>query len=280
MQKHLFSRQPPSIRALVLAVLCCVALLFISLRSPQWLQPARDVLFAAYNPIYALANYPMVTQDWFNLRLQSQQQLRRENLALEAELLQADIRLQKMAQLSAENLQLQALLDHPYEADAKLYIARIIGTDVDPLRHIVVINRGYSNQIKVGQMVVDAQGIMGQVIDVYPNTSRVMLLSDKQHSISVQLERSGMRAIASGTGDMSMLSLQYVPTSADIEVGEKVYSSGLAGHFAAGYLVGIVTKVNRQHSGEFAQIRIKPAARLGSNQHVAILVEDDVYVQQ
>ncbi len=279
MQKHVFYRQPPSLRALILAVLCCVGLLSLSLRAPQWVQPARDVLYAAYNPIYALAHFPVVSKDWFELRLQSNEQLRREHLSLQAQLRQANIRLQTLAEVSAENAQLRRLVDTAPRAATQLKIAKIIGTDVDPLRHIVVINQGANSGLHVGQTILDDHGIMGQIIDVYPHTSRVMLLSDRQHSISVRLERSGMRAIASGTGDLTQLSLQYVPSSADIEVGEKVYSSGLAGHFPAGYLVGTVDKVSRDHTGEFAKIGIQPTAQLGSGHHVAVLVQESHDVQ-
>lgn len=100
-------------------------------------------------------------------------------------------------------------------------IAEVIGTDADPLRHIIVINRGPNNKLKVGQTVLDDMGIMGQIIDVYPHSSRVMLLSDKEHSLSVRLEHTGMRAIVSGTGDLGRLKMEYVPTSANIKVGEK-----------------------------------------------------------
>lgn len=84
-------------------------------------------------------------------------------------------------------------------------IAEVIGTDADPLRHIIIINRGSTDHLKVGQTVLDDKGIMGQIINVYPHSSRVMLLSDKEHSLSVRLERTGMRAIVSGTGDLGRL---------------------------------------------------------------------------
>lgn len=84
------------------------------------------------------------------------------------------------------------------------------------------------------------------------------LLSDKEHSLSVRLERTGMRAIVTGTGDLGRLKMEYVPTSANIKVGEKVYSSGLGAHFPAGYLVGTVSKVQRHNSGEFSQIDVIP----------------------
>ena len=280
MQPNLFSRQPPSFRSFIIAVVTCLVVLFYNWRMPQVIQPARDVLYAAYNPIYALASYPVLSKEWLNQQTKSEAQLRRENTAMQAELLQAQVRLQKLSELSAENTRLRGLLDTPLIIDGRMEIAEVIGTDADPLRHIIIINRGSVNQIKVGQTVLDDKGIMGQVISVYPHSSRIMLLSDKEHSLSVRLESSGMRAIVTGTGDLGRLKMEYVPTSANIKVGDKVYSSGLGQHFPAGYLVGSVSKVMRHNTGEFAQIDVVPAAQLAGGHHVVVLFSDSLAMEQ
>lgn len=280
MQTQLFSRQPPSFRSFVIAVITCLVVLFFDWRMPHLIKPARDVLYAAYNPIYALANYPVLSREWLSQQTKSEAQLRRENTAMQAELLQAQVRLQKLSELSAENTRLRGLLDTPLIIDGQMEIAEVIGTDADPLRHIIVINRGSKHNLRVGQTVLDDNGIMGQLIDVYPHSSRVMLLSDKEHSLSVRLEHTGMRAIVSGTGDLGLLKMEYVPTSADIKVGEKVYSSGLGEHFPAGYLVGTVSKVNRHNSGEFAKIDVVPAAALASGHHVVVLFSESLAKEQ
>ncbi|MEG0481637.1 MAG: rod shape-determining protein MreC [Acinetobacter sp.] len=280
MQPNLFSRQPPSFRSFIIAVITCLVVLFFNWRMPQVIQPARDVLYAAYNPIYALASYPVLSKEWLNQQTKSEAQLRRENTAMQAELLQAQVRLQKLSELSAENTRLRGLLDTPLIIDGRMEIAEVIGTDADPLRHIIIINRGSANQIKVGQTVLDDKGIMGQVVSVYPHSSRIMLLSDKEHSLSVRLESSGMRAIVTGTGDLGRLKMEYVPTSANIKVGDKVYSSGLGQHFPAGYLVGSVSKVMRHNTGEFAQIDVVPAAQLAGGHHVVVLFSDSLAMEQ
>ncbi|KGT47628.1 MULTISPECIES: rod shape-determining protein MreC [Acinetobacter] len=280
MQTHLFSRQPPSFRSFIIALVTCLVVLFFDWRMPHLVQPAREVLNAAYNPIYALASYPVLSREWLNQQTKSEAQLRRENTAMRAELLQAQVRLQKIAELSAENTRLRGLLDTPLIIDGRMEIAEVIGTDPDPLRHIIVINRGSNSQLRVGQTVLDDKGIMGQIISVYPHSSRVMLLSDKEHSLSVRLEHTGMRAIVSGTGDLGRLKMEYVPTSANIKVGEKVYSSGLGQHFPAGYLVGTISKVQRHNSGEFAQIDVTPAAQLAGGHHVVVLFSDSLAMEQ
>lgn len=280
MQPNLFSRQPPSFRSFIIAVVACFVVLMFNWRMPQLIQPARDVLYAAYNPIYALASYPVLSKEWLNQQTKSEGQLRRENTAMQAELLQAQVRLQKLSELSAENTRLRGLLDTPLIIDGRMEISEVIGTDADPLRHIIIINRGTANHLKVGQTVLDDQGIMGQIINVYPHSSRVMLLSDKEHSLSVRLESSGMRAIVSGTGDLGRLKMEYVPTSSNLKVGDKVYSSGLGQHFPAGYLVGTVSKVKRENTGEFAQIDVKPAAQLAGGHHVVVLFSDSLAMEQ
>ncbi|CAM4370625.1 rod shape-determining protein MreC [Acinetobacter dispersus] len=280
MQPNLFSRQPPSFRSFVIAVITCLVVLFFDWRMPYVIQPARDVLYAAYNPIYALASYPVLSREWLNQQTKSEAQLRRENTAMQAELLQAQVRLQKLSELSAENNRLRGLLDTPLIIDGRMQIAEVIGTDADPLRHIIIVNRGSVDHLSVGQTVLDDKGIMGQIINVYPHSARIMLLSDKEHSLSVRLERTGMRAIISGTGDLGQLKMEYVPTSANILVGDKVFSSGLGEHFPAGYLVGTVSKVSRHTSGEFAEIDVTPAAQLASGHHVVVLFSESLAQEQ
>lgn len=276
----IITRQPPSVRSFVLAVMLCFVTMFINWRFPQVIQPVRDVLKAAYFPIYAVANYPVLSGDWMKLQLKSEQSLRRENIALRAELSQAKVRLQKLSELSAENTRLRGLVDTPLIIDGRMLITEIIGVDPNPLNHIIIINKGRSDQLQEGQTVLDDQGIMGQIIAVYPHSSRVMLLSDKESALSVRIDRTGMRSIISGKGDYGELEMQYVPTSADVQVGDLVYSSGLGERYPAGYLVGTVKKVQRQHSGEFAQILVKPAAQLSSGHNVVVLFSQALTQEQ
>ncbi|ESK40535.1 rod shape-determining protein MreC [Acinetobacter nectaris] len=280
MQPNIFSRQPPSFRSFIIAVITCVAVLFFDWRMPHVVQPARDVMYSLYNPIYTVASYPIMSREWLSQQTKSEEQLRRENTAMQAELLQAQVRLQKLSELSAENTRLRGLLDTPLIIDGRMEIAEVIGTDTDPLRHIIVINRGIADHLRQGQVVLDDKGIMGQVINVSQHNARVLLLSDKESSLSVRIERTGMRAIVSGTGDLGTLKMQYVPTSADLKVGDNVYSSGLGEHFPAGYLVGTVSKIQRQNAGEFAQIDITPSAQLAGGHYVVVLFSDSLAKEQ
>lgn len=280
MRQNIFSRQPPSYRAFIIAIIVSLVILFFDWRMPQVVKPAREVLRAAYNPIYAMADYPIISTSWVKQHSKSRDQLLRENRAMQAELLQAQVRLQKLSELSAENTRLRGMLKTPLILDGRIEIAEVIGTDADPLRHILIINRGTADHLRRGQVVLDHQGIMGQIIDVYPHSSRVMLLSDKEHSLSVRVERTGMRGIVSGIGDLERLQMQYVATNANIEVGDKVYSSGLGSNFPAGYFVGTVSKIQRHNTDEFAQIDITPAGKLSTAHHVAILFSNSLAMEQ
>lgn len=271
MQSNIFSRQPPAFRSFTLALIACLILMFINWRYEQAVLPLRSLVHQAFNPIYAVANYPVLSGDWFRQQVKSEEQLRRENTAMRAELLQAKVRLQKLAELSAENTRLRGLLNTPLIIDGRMLISEIIGADTDPLRQILVINKGSLDQVKMGQTILDDKGIIGQVINVYPHSSRVMLLSDKEHAISVRIERTGVRGILFGTGDSTRLSMQYVPNTADIKIGDRLISSGLGEQFPAGYPVGMVSRVQRHGSGEFAVIDIRPAAQLQGGHHVVLL---------
>ncbi|XID75280.1 rod shape-determining protein MreC [Alkanindiges sp. WGS2144] len=280
MQSNIFSRQPPAFRSLTLALIACFALMFADWRYPQFVLPARAFVHQAFNPIYAVANYPVLSGDWLRQQSKSEDQLRRENTAMRAELLQARVRLQKLAELSAENTRLRGLLNTPLIIDGRMLISEIIGTDTDPLRQILIINKGRHDQLRQGQTILDDKGIMGQIIDVYPHSARVMLLSDKEHAISVRIERTGVRGIIAGTGDSTRLSMQYVPNTADIKPGDRLISSGLGEQFPAGYPVGTVSKVQRHGSGEFATIDIRPAAQLQGGHHVVVLFSEPLAKEQ
>lgn len=271
MNQNIFSRQPPTYRALTMAIITSLVILFVDWRMPKVIEPVREVLRAAYDPIYSIAHYPTISTEWLQQQGKSYDQLVRENKAMQVELLQTQVRLQKLSQLSAENARLRGMLNTPMILDGRIEIAEVIGTDSDPLRHLLIINRGQKDGVYKGQVVLDHQGVMGQIVEVYANSSRMMLLSDKEHSLSVRVERTGMRGIVTGTGDLQRLEMKYVTTNADIEVGDKVYTSGLGVNFPAGYLVGTISKIQRHSTDEFAEIEVQSVANLAAAHHVALL---------
>jgi rod shape-determining protein MreC len=271
LEQNIFARDIQSFRPVALALITSIVLVCADWQHPDWFDPARHATRAAFDPLYVFASYPVLSGNWLSQQAQSEEVLRRENSALKAERLQNNVRLQKLAELSAENTRLRGLLNTPLIIDGRMIISEIIGTDPDPLRFILVINRGLTDGVFVGQMVLDDKGVVGQVLDVATHSARILLICDKENAVSVRIERTGMRGIAAGTGDSGRLSLEYVPNTADIKVGDRIFTSGLGERFPAGYPVGAISSVQHHVNSEFADIAIKPFSQLEGGHHVILL---------
>ncbi len=271
MEQNIFTRDVPPFRSFVWALITSFVIIIADWQNPNWFDPARHLARSAFDPLYAFASYPVLSGDWLSEQARSEQLLRRENASLKAERLQNSIRLQKLAELSAENTRLRGLLNTPLIIDGRMMISEIIGTDPDQLRHILIINRGQTDGVFVGQVVLDDRGIVGQVLDAFSHSARVLMISDKQNAVAVRIERTGMRGIVAGTGDNGQLSLQYVPNTADVKIGDRLFTSGLGERFPAGYPVGVISSVNRYRTSEFANIGVKPFSKLEGGHHVILL---------
>jgi rod shape-determining protein MreC len=144
----------------------------------------------------------------------------------------------------------------------RFIIGNVMDVDLDAFRERVLVDKGAQDGVFVGQAVLDAGGVFGQVSRVGQLTSEVILVSDATHAIPVQVNRNGLRTIAVGTGDMGKLKLPYLPTSADVIAGDLLVTSGLGGGFPAGYPVGTVAEVKRDPAQSLADVDVKPAAAL------------------
>src|SRR6185312_7929506 len=169
------------------------------------------------------------------LALADREKLTEQNAELSRQLLLAQARLSRLTTVSEQNLRLQELLDVQRSLGVGVQLAKIIDVDTDPFRHRVVLNVGANQGVSVGQAVIDARGVMGQVVDTLPNTSTVMLITDPTHALPVTIERGG--------GELDRLELPHIPVSADVKVGDRLISSGLGGHFPAGFPVGEIREV-------------------------------------
>jgi rod shape-determining protein MreC len=144
----------------------------------------------------------------------------------------------------------------------RFVIGDVMDVDLDAFRERVLVDKGAQDGVFVGQAVLDAGGVFGQVARVGQLTAEVILVSDATHAIPVQINRNGLRTIAVGTGDMGRLKLPYLPTSADVVAGDLLVTSGLGGGFPAGYPVGTVAEVKRDPAQSLADVDVKPAAAL------------------
>lgn len=236
------------------------------------LETVRSAALAVATPFYWLAAVPGRVFDWGEHTLVSRSTLLEENAQLRSEALVLKGRLQKMAALVAENGRLRSLLNSVALLDSDdVMVAEIIGESPVVNRQELVIDKGSDVGVFVGQPVIDADGLMGQVIEVSPVSARVLLITDATHALPVQINRNGVRAIAEGTGRYDQLELRHVAPTTDIQVGDLLVSSGLGQRFPVGYPVAKVTAVIHDPGKSFLEVKAEPMARLTRSRHVLLV---------
>lgn len=269
-EPRLFYGPGPGLRLLLIAGVC-VALMVLDHRD-QHLKDIRRYLAAAVHPIQQLADAPFAIVHWTRDNLAARSELTTRNRQLARELLVQNARLQQMATLEAENNRLRALLDSTAKVGNKVIVAEILSVDMDPLRHRIMINKGSRQGAYVGQALIDAKGVVGQVVRDQLRSSEALLITDPDHAIPVEIVRNSLRTIAVGTGDLDSLSLPYLARNADIRKGDLLVSSGLGGSFPWGYPVAKVTEVRGDTGEAFLRVRAEPAAALDRIREVLLVV--------
>ena len=245
----------------VLYCLLALGLIIVDKRYDHLGKIRRMLSIVAYPVQVAIAS-PFEGWDWFRESVTTRDALRSDKAKLEAELRLAQFRLQRYDALEAASQRLRGLRDSTAQVTDRFVIGDVMDIDLDPFRERVLVDKGAQNGVFVGQAVLDAGGVFGQVSRVGQLTSEVILVSDATHAIPVQINRNGLRTIALGTGDMRKLKLPYLPTSADVIAGDLLVTSGLGGSFPAGYPVGTVAEVKRDPAQSLADVDVKPAAAL------------------
>lgn len=244
-------------------------------RYSHWLDPVREQLGVVAVPFYWLSNAPSRVSEWFDDSMNTREDLEQSNAALRGELLVLKRKLQQMASLAAENVRLRQLLNSADLLEDRVLVAELIGVSPDPQSHIVVVNRGGNDGVYVGQPLLDANGLMGQVIDITPVSSRVMLITDPTHALPVQVNRNGVRAIAEGIGNLYELKLRHVSSTVDIRAGDLLVSSGLGQRFPVGYPVAEVVSVTMEPGKPFADVIARPKAQLNRSRHVLLVFDNE-----
>jgi rod shape-determining protein MreC len=232
----------------------------------------RSSLSAVATPFYWLANAPSRMATWTEENWGREESLEEENDRLKQEAFILNGRMLKMSALVADNGRLRELLNSTalLKSDDVL-IAETIGVSPRPDQHIIVIDKGSDNQVSVGQPVIDAEGLMGQVVEVNPISARILLIADSSHAVPVQNNRNGMRSVAEGTGRLDELELRHVAATTDIKQGDLLVTSGLGGRFPVGYPVAEVTSVIHDPGQPFLTVKAKPTAKLSQSRHVLIV---------
>jgi rod shape-determining protein MreC len=200
------------------------------------------------------------------------QRLAEDNARLREEAVAQALHVQEAAQLKLENDQLRALVGLRSRLDVPAQVARALYESRDPFSQRIVIDRGSRDGMRAGGPVLDEQGVVGQVTRVFPFSSEVTLITDKEQSMPVQIARNGLHAIAFGSSEASSLELRFLPANVEIESGDAVVTSGLDGVYPPGLPVGTVTRVDRDVKDQFARVILKPVAGVGRSRLLLVLM--------
>ncbi|MDM7553344.1 rod shape-determining protein MreC [Xanthomonas fragariae] len=256
-----------TLRLLVYLVL---AIVLIALDSRGgWLSQVRMQANLLIQPIWAVAGLPGRIGSQVRDNAATHAQLVEETRSLRNQLLVANARLTRLQTAALDNAQLRELLNVAERRGLDVQLAPILDIDLDPTRQRLLLNAGSRDGVMLGQAVIDAGGLMGQVIEVTPLHSTVLLLTDPDHAVPVSVARNGVRLIVYGRGDR--LELRDIPLSAGVQVGDDIVTSGLGGRFPAGFPVGKVSKLHPDDTHAFLVGELTPAAKLDRGRDVLLL---------
>lgn len=255
---------------MLVAVIASCALLATE-NSGQRLDPLRAVLSFFIDPIKYLVDFPSLLLDQTSEALSSYTELKEENKSLREQQLVHQTRLLKFAALEKENIRLRALLENSFKLGEQVLIAELLSVKTAPYEHIVLVNKGTRFGVHQQQPVLDGNGVVGQVFRALPLSSEIMLITDPNHAIPVQVNRNGLLTIAVGSGQINRLVLPFLPNNADIHPGDLLITSGMGGTFPPGYPVAVVDEFTSQPNKPFANITATPKAHLDRNRELMIV---------
>jgi len=236
-----------------------------------WLWRLRYATAIVVEPVYRLASLPADGFHALSVAFADRRLLTEQNQRLREDLLLANAKLNRMAAVAEQNQRLKELLDTQHSLELHVQMARVVGVDMGAYRHRLMINLGARDGIKSGQPVIDARGVVGQIVDVLPNSATVMLVTDPDHAVPVMIQRTGLRTIAYGSRNGQQLTLPNVPMAADVQAGDKLLTSGLGGRFPQGFPVGEITNVGPSASGMFLEAHAQPSADIDRADEVLVL---------
>ncbi|MFV1872221.1 MAG: rod shape-determining protein MreC [Oleiphilus sp.] len=272
--KSIFVQGPYLLYRLVMAVIFALSLIIIDKHFSQ-LDSVRRFIGSALTPVYWLSALPQSISGGISNAFSSREQLQEEVDRLKLQVLVLERKSQKLASVTAELNRLRELLNASRLVDEGVVVTEIIAASPNPDNQYIQINKGLNSGVFLGQAVLDAHGLMGQVIEVNDLSSRVLLISDARHAVPVQINRNGLRAIAYGVGALNYLELGSVPATYDIKVGDLLVSSGLGGRFPEGYPVGRVTDMQIKPGESFARVRVSPEAHLNRSKLLLLVFKSN-----
>lgn len=241
----------------------------------HYLTQIRATLSALVYPLQVAAALPVRVSAWATELFVSERTLRERNAALRNERLLAQARLQKLEALEAENKRLRDLLGSAARVADRAVVAELVEVSLEPFTRRIVVAKGSRDGVYLGQPVIDAFGIIGQVTEVGLFTSKATLITDPGHAIPVIVKRNGLRTVVFGTGAPDRVSVPYLTASADIRDGDLLVSSGMGGRFPPGYPVAEITRIVKDPNEAFLEISATPTARLNYGKEVLLVWPGD-----
>ena len=235
------------------------------------LESVRGLLSTALYPLQLAVHLPLRTGEWLSEQLSTRRTILAENARLREERLRTRARLGKLGALEAENRRLRSLLGSSERVAEQVLMAELISVDMDPFSRRIVLDKGARDGVSPDQVLLDSNGVMGQVVHVGPFASNALLITDQSHALPVQVHRTGLRAVALGTGPPNLLTLSYVPHNADVRVDDRIVTSGLGRRFPPGYPVGKVVEIRRDRGQPFVEVYVEPSAMLERTREVLLV---------
>lgn len=235
------------------------------------LESIRALFSTVIYPIQIVVDAPTSAGHWVGDKLSSRETLLQENTRLKQERFLLRAQLQKLSALTVENSRLRELLQSSRKVGEHVLIGELLAVDLEPFTRQVVLNKGSTDDVYLGQPLLDADGVMGQIVHVGPFSSTAMLITDPNHAIPVHVNRNGQRAIVIGTGKPDILEVPFLANSTDIVEGDLLISSGLGGRFPPDYPVAKVTRVEKDPAKPYAKITAAPTAQLERSREVLLV---------
>ncbi|MDR3442616.1 MAG: rod shape-determining protein MreC [Legionella sp.] len=270
---RLFSKGGHSPIGFVLSLVLSVFLMFSDYHY-RYLDSVRGGFSLVVSPLQYAVDYPVRVVGWVQSLVSAKKALINENMRLRYQQAMLAAELQKLIVIQKENSQLKELLLTSSKANMSAMAAQILAVDTSNARQVVVLNKGKRDGVYVGQPILDAKGVMGQIVDVGPLTSTVLLISDSKSAVPVRNNRTGERAILVGTNEIERLSLINLPNTSSIHPGDVLVTSGLDRRYPEGYPVGRVEQVNSIPGEDFVKVKVSPVALLNRNRLVLLIWPD------
>ncbi|MDX1353184.1 MAG: rod shape-determining protein MreC [Thiomicrorhabdus sp.] len=241
----------------------------------QILGSVRSALLTTLSPIERVATVPQHIYQLITTDFTSINSLEMENQQLKTEILLLKAQQQQLTNLELQVERLESLLGTTGRiTNQTVQIATVTFYSSNPLSQFITLNKGSLDQVKNQQTVIDSSGIMGQIIQTTPTTSRVLLITDPDHQIPVRIQRTGQRGILNGTGHDNA-KLNFIPANSEVKVGDIIESSGLGGIFPAGYPVAKITQIEIQGDNPYLNISATPVAKLNQSHKVLIISQEE-----